>query len=66
MHQVNALLTERVANTNLPVDKQIQHVVSLSANLQSGLDPIQPRRLEEFCTLQLPEKVLFGHGFLGP
>lgn len=66
MHQVNALLTERVVNTNLPVDKQIQHIVSLPANLQSSLDPIQPRRLEEFGTLQLPEKVLFGHGFVGP
>jgi hypothetical protein len=54
-----------VVNTNLPVDKQVQHIVSLPANLQSSLDPIQPRRLEKFGSLQLPEKVLFGHGLLG-
>ena len=66
MRQVNALLTECVVNTNLPVDKQVQHIVSLPANLQSSLDPIQSRRLEEFGTFQLPKKVFFGHGFLGP
>ena len=59
------LLVEYVVNTNLPVDKQVQHIVTLLANLQSSLDPIQPCRLEEYSTLQLPEKVLFGHDFLG-
>jgi hypothetical protein len=52
-------------NTNLPVDEEVQHIVSLPANLQPSLDPVQPRRLEKFRSLQLSEKVLFGHGFLG-
>jgi hypothetical protein len=44
---------------------QVVYIVSLPVNLQSSLDPIQRCRLEEFGTLQLPEKVLFGHGSLG-
>ena len=43
----------------LPVDEQIQHVVSLTANLQTNLDPIQLGALEEFGGLQTLEQILF-------
>jgi hypothetical protein len=59
---VNTLLMKHVVNTNLLVDKQVQHIVSLPANLQPSVDPIQPHP-EEFGTLQQLEKVLFGLGF---
>ena len=41
--------------TDLAVDEQVQHVVALPADLQTSLDPVQLRRLEEFRRLELAE-----------
>ena len=41
----------------LPVDQQVQHVVSLTANLKTDLHPIQTRRLEEFGGFERSEQV---------
>ena len=36
----------------LPVDEEVQHVVSLTADLHACLDPVQFGRLEEFSALK--------------
>jgi hypothetical protein len=46
----------------LAVDKQIQHVITLPANLQSSFNPVQLGNLEEFSGLELAEKTLLVHG----
>ncbi len=47
------------------MDQQVKHVVTLSADLKPSLNPIQLGCLEEFRSLQLPEKIFLRHGFLG-
>ena len=44
--------------TYLVVNQQVEHVVTLPANLQTSFDPIQTRCLEELGRLQLMEEVL--------
>ena len=44
------------------MNKQIQHVVTLSTDLQSNLDPIQIGTLEEFGALKALEKGSLGLG----
>ena len=46
------------------MDKQVEHIVSLSADLQPGLDPIEARSLEELGCLELTEEVLLRHRLL--
>ena len=36
----------------LSMNQQVQHIVPLSANLDTGLDPVQFRVLEEFGALE--------------
>lgn len=35
----------------LPVDEEVEHVVALATDLESGLDPVERRRLEELGRL---------------
>lgn len=39
------------------MNQQVQHVVTLPANLQTSLNPIQSRRLEKLGRLELTEQV---------
>lgn len=41
----------------LTVDKQIEHVVALPANLQTHFHPVQLGRLKELCSLERAEQV---------
>ena len=50
----------------LPVDKQVEHVVSLAADLQAGLDPVQLGVLEELGRGQALEERPLLHRLLGP
>ena len=45
----------------LAVDKQIQHVITLPANLQSCFNPIQLGNLEKLSGLELAKKALLVH-----
>lgn len=45
------------------VNQQVQHVVALSTDLETGLDPVDRRRLEELGVFELAEQVLFGLRF---
>ena len=51
-------------NAYLAVNRQVEYVVTLPANLQTSLDPIQTRCLEELGRLQLTEEVLPRHSLL--
>ena len=42
----------------LPVNKQVQHVVTLSADLQTRFNPINLGLLEELGALQRPHQIL--------
>mmetsp|Transcript_44752 Transcript_44752/g.136556 ORF Transcript_44752/g.136556 Transcript_44752/m.136556 type:complete len:261 (+) Transcript_44752:1220-2002(+) len=42
----------------LPIDEQVEHVVPLTAHLQSGLDPIQFGALKEFGRFETLEQIL--------
>jgi hypothetical protein len=46
--QVKVIVKVKVVHV-LPVDKEIQHIVALAANLKTGLHPIDLRCLEELC-----------------
>ena len=46
------------------MNKQVQHVVALPANLQTSLDPIELGRLEKLGRLELAEQVALAHGLL--
>ena len=50
--------------TYLVVNQQVEHVVTLPANLQTSFDPIQTHCLEELGHLQLMEEVLLHHSLL--
>lgn len=50
----------------LSVDEKVEHVVALTADLQAGLHPVEPSRLEELRGLQLSEQVLLRHCLLRP
>jgi len=41
----------------LAVNQQVQHVVALSADLQSHLDPVECRRLEKLGRLERAEQI---------
>ena len=41
----------------LTMDEEVEHVVSLSAYLQTNLQPIKLRGLEELCCLERPEQI---------
>lgn len=41
----------------LSVDQQVQHVVTLAANLKSNLHPVQLSGLEELCSFERAEKI---------
>ena len=51
-------------NAYLAMNQQVEHVVTLPANLQASFDPIQTRCLEELGRLQLTEEVLPRHSLL--
>jgi len=55
---------ETTINAYLAVNQQVEHVVTLPANLQTSLDPIQMRCLEKFSHIQLMEEVLPCHSLL--
>ena len=42
------------------VDQQVQHIVALSADLETSLNPVQLCQLEELCLLKSFEKVALG------
>ena len=48
------------------MDKQVQHIIPLPANLQPSLDPIQLRRLEKLGCFELAEQVFLRHRLLRP
>lgn len=50
----------------LSVDEEVEHVVTLSTDLQTCFDPVERGTLEELGVLQALEEVPFGHclGFL--
>lgn len=39
------------------MDQQVEHVVALSTDLQSSLNPVQRRRLEELGRLERSEQI---------
>jgi hypothetical protein len=41
----------------LSVDEQVEHVVTLSANLKTSFYPVNLRRLEELSGLESPEEI---------
>ena len=41
----------------LAMNQKVQHVVALSADLQTDLHPVQCRRLEELGRLERPEQI---------
>lgn len=45
----------------LSVNEEVQHVVSLSDDLQTGLHPVEVGTLEELGVLQTSEQVPLGH-----
>jgi hypothetical protein len=47
------------------VNEKFEHVVVLTADLQTGLHPIELRSLEEVCRIDLAEEGHFGHGLGG-
>jgi len=47
----------------LPVDEQVQHVVTLAADLESGFNPIKLSQLKEFSSLKRLEEVAFVLSF---
>jgi len=55
---------ETTINAYLAVNQQVEHVVTLPANLQTSLDPIQTHCLEKFSRIQLTEEVLPRHSLL--
>jgi hypothetical protein len=46
----------------LSVDEEVEHVVALSADLETCLDPVERRLLEKLGVLQAAEEVALGHG----
>ena len=46
----------------LAMDKQIQHIITLPANLQPCFNPIQLGDLEKLSGLELAKKALLVHG----
>ena len=55
--QVEVVVQVQVVEV-LPVDEEVEHVVALAADLQSGLDPVQLRGLEELGRAEASEEVL--------
>lgn len=47
----------------LAVDEEVEHVVTLAADLKTRFDPVDRRRLEELGRLELPEQVLLDLRF---
>jgi hypothetical protein len=45
----------------LPVDEQVEHIVTLANDLETGLDPVECSLLEELGVLQRPEQVALSH-----
>jgi hypothetical protein len=45
------------------MDQEIQHIVTLSAHLQTDLNPIQHSGLEELCGFERAEEVPFLQRF---
>lgn len=43
----------------LPVNQQVQHIVALSTDVQTSLDPVKFGQLEELCCLKSFEQVSF-------
>lgn len=50
----------------LSVDEKVEHVVALTADLQTGLHPVESSGLEELRGLQLSEQILLRHRLLWP
>ena len=48
------------------MDEKVQHIVTLTADLKTGFDPVKLRGLEELRGLELAEQILFRHRLLGP
>ena len=46
----------------LAMNEEIEHVVALTANLETSFDPVDPCGLEELCSLEGTEQVLLCHG----
>ena len=46
------------------MNEQVQHVVALTADLQTCLHPVEPCGLEELRRLQLTEQILLRHRLL--
>jgi hypothetical protein len=57
--QVEIVIQMKVVEI-LAVNQEVEHVVTLPADLQAGLDPVQIRDLEELCVLELAEQDLFA------
>ena len=54
-NQNQDLAKQNDSATHLPVDKEVEHVVTLSAHLQTCFHPIKTRRLEKLRRLELAE-----------
>lgn len=50
----------------LSVNQQIEHVVSLATDLQTGFDPVDRRRLEELRRFERAEEITFLLRFRRP
>mmetsp|Transcript_29770 Transcript_29770/g.62392 ORF Transcript_29770/g.62392 Transcript_29770/m.62392 type:complete len:390 (-) Transcript_29770:1623-2792(-) len=50
----------------LAMDEQIQHIVTLLANLKASFDPVDLRRLEKFCRAQNLEQIPLVEGLRVP
>lgn len=60
--QIHVVIEMEVVKV-LSVDKEVQHVVTLSAYLQTRLNPVERCLLEELGALETAEKISFRHGF---
>src|SRR5690242_14018404 len=63
--EVKVVVQMEVVET-LSVNEEIEHVVPLATDLQTGFDPINFGRLEEFCRLELFEEIFFVESFGWP
>jgi hypothetical protein len=61
--QVEVVIQVKVIQI-LTMNQKIQHIVTLSANLQTSFNPVKFSGLEEFSSFQLSEKVSLVLGLL--
>jgi len=57
--QIHVVIEMKVVQV-LAVNEEVEHVVSLSANLETSFNPIDRSSLEEFGRFELTEQVLLG------